>query len=158
MSNQEIDNSIKDFDILAKEERRSPIRVGGRVFSLPRIPAIASMMHSRFYYQTLVDPDGSKPDETEMKLRCLVACLNAGLPEPEWIDKSWVEQNIPGSVYDDVVDHVLGPLYTAKQRKQERNQQAMLDLLTPGIKAMIQEELAKKPSKNSKPQLLNTSE
>ena len=97
----------------------------------------------------LFDPDGSKPDETDMKLQCLVAALNAGLPEPEWIDERWVKENVPGSIYDDLVDHVLDPLYESKQRKQKRNQQAMMDFLTPGIREMIKEELAKSLSKTS---------
>ena len=48
-------DSVKDFDALAKEERRQSIRVGGRIFPLPRIPAVASMLHTRYYYGTLVN-------------------------------------------------------------------------------------------------------
>lgn len=146
------DNSVKNYDALTVN-RINRIHVGRRDFTISHIPAIVSMMFTRHTYGLLVDGEGKSLDVVDLKLQALIHTLNADLPQQDRIDEAWVMENIPAEQYDQIVDDLLGPFYEARERAQQRQQEKIVDLLTPAIQAAVKEEIAaqqKQPQKTLK--------
>lgn len=134
------DNSVKDYDALVKTNGKR-IRAGGKDFTISKIPAIVAMRFTRLSLGTLRNEDGS--DIAGVKLQSLTDTLNSGLVESDWITPEWVEQNISAEIYDLLVDDLLGPFLEAQEKSQTRNQQRMVDLLTPMIREIVVAEVLK---------------
>jgi len=143
--------AVKDFDALTAE-MNIPVTMGGREFLIRKIPAIVQMMYTRFYLGTLRDETGQQKDIVDLKLDAFVATLNANITEGSKVTRDWVEENASAVWYDDVCDRVLAPFLEAREKKQLQEQQRVLDILTPAVREIVQEELDKRlqPSKNSK--------
>jgi len=141
------DNSVKDYDALVKTNGKK-IRAGGKTFTISNIPSIVSMRFTRLSLGTLRSEEG--PDLSGVKLQSLTDVLNSGIPECEWVNPEWVEKNISAEIYDLLVDDLLGPFLEAQEKSQIRNQQRMVDLITPMIQEIVAAEVQKfLPRQNS---------